>query len=210
MIRANPGKAWHREAISKTVEQVLSELAPLVHDFYLAGGTGLALHLGHRRSQDLDLFSPHTFGSESFIHKLQGFSEFGVTSKGAETLHYSVRGVKISMLTYPYPLLFPPEWLGNLRVAQVRDIACMKIAAIAGRATKRDFVDLYLVSRDLGLPPLLDLFRRKFAQANYSLPHVLKSLAYFEEADIDPMPDMLIGVSWPEVKEFFRNEVPRL
>jgi hypothetical protein len=207
---ADSGKDWHRETISPAVEHVLSDLAPLVEGFYLAGGTGFALHLGHRRSRDVDLFSYDAFDSESFVHKLQALPEFGVTSKAEGTLHCTLRGVKVSLLTYPYPLLFPTERLGPLRVADVRDIACMKIAAIAGRATKRDFVDLYLASRDLGLLPLLDLFKRKFAQANYSLPHILKSLAYFEEADIDPMPDMLIDVSWTKVKEFFRNEVPHL
>ena len=210
MIVADSGKAWHRETISQSVEEVISELAPLVEDFYLAGGTGLALHLGHRRSRDLDLFSYDTFDPESFVHKLQGFPEFGVMSKGEGTLHCTLRGVKISLLAYPYPLLFPAGQLGRLRIAQVRDIACMKIAAIAGRATKRDFVDLYLVSRDQELRLILDLFKRKFGQANYSLPHILKSLTYFEEAEIDPMPDMLMNVSWPEVKEFFRNEIPRL
>ncbi len=207
---ADSGKDWHHETISQTLGQVISELTPLVENFYLAGGTGLALHLGHRRSRDVDLFSYDAFDPESFVHTLQALPEFGVTSKAEGTLHCLLRGVKVSLLAYPYPLLFPTERLGRLSVADVRDIACMKIAAIAGRATKRDFVDLYLVSRDLGLPPLLDLFRQKFAQANYSLPHILKSLSYFEEADMDPMPDMLIDVSWTKVMEFFRNEVPRL
>jgi hypothetical protein len=86
----------------------------------------------------------------------------------------------------------------------------MKISAIASRGTKRDFVDLYALTRHYGLEQLLGWFSRKYAQTNYSMLHVLKSLTYFEEAEQDPMPDMLMSLSWEEVKQLFRTEAPRL
>lgn len=206
------GKRWHRESITPAVEQVLSDLSPetFLENFYLAGGTGLALQLGHRRSRDLDLFSYQAFDPEPFVHKLQRLPGFGLTAKGEATLHFTARNIKVSLLAYPYPLLFSSELLDHVKVADLRDIACMKISAIAGRAAKRDFIDLYFVAQDLGLPNVLDLFKQKFEQAHYSLPHLLKSLTFFEEAETDPMPDMLAPVSWPQVKEFFSNQVPRL
>jgi hypothetical protein len=86
----------------------------------------------------------------------------------------------------------------------------MKISAIASRGAKRDFVDLYVVAKGFGLPALLELFRQKFALAQYNMVHILKSLAYFADAEKDPMPHMLIPLTWDEVTQFFRREVPRL
>jgi hypothetical protein len=86
----------------------------------------------------------------------------------------------------------------------------MKLSAIASRGTKRDFVDLYVLAQQYGLDQLLIWFQKKYVQTNYSMVHVLKSLAYFEEAEQDPMPDMLVPLSWDEVKQFFTHEAARL
>ncbi|MDD5542729.1 MAG: nucleotidyl transferase AbiEii/AbiGii toxin family protein [Acidobacteriia bacterium] len=208
----NKEQVWHREVITPQVEQTLVALqgTGFLSQFYLAGGTGLALHLGHRRSQDLDFFSTDLVQPDALIERLQTLEGFSVVSKGAETLHVTVQGVKVSFLGYVYPILFPMESFLRVNVADPRDIAGMKISAIAGRGTKRDFVDLYLVSREYGLRQTVEWFQQKFAQANYSRVHILKSLTYFEDADKDPMPDMLIPLSWNEVKQFFSSEVPRL
>jgi uncharacterized protein with ParB-like and HNH nuclease domain len=79
----------------------------------------------------------------------------------------------------------------------------MFITCSTNRGTRRDFIDLYVVSQEHGLASLLDLFKKKCAQANYSLIHVLKSLTYFGEAERDPTPDLLIDVSWEDLKAFF-------
>jgi hypothetical protein len=185
-------------------------LLPPFEQFYLAGGTGLALHLGHRRSDDLDFFAGSPFAPDVLIEELQALPGFSVTAKAEATLHFLTRGTKVSVLGYPYPLLFPLETMDRVNVADIRDIACMKISALAGRATRRDFVDLYFATRDLALSDLLETFRRKFAQANYSYPHILKSLTYFEDAERDPIPEMLRHISWAEIREFFEKEAGRL
>jgi len=97
-----------------------------------------------------------------------------------------------------------------VKVADPRDIACMKVGAIAGRGTKRDFIDLYAVSKHHELEQLLAWFKAKYAQANYSVVHILKSLTYFDDAEKDPMPDMLVTLTWEQVKQFFSTEIPRL
>lgn len=107
-------------------------------------------------------------------------------------------------------VLFPLESFREIQVADVRDIASMKISAIASRGTRRDFIDLYVVCRSYGLDLLLDLFGRKFAQVEYNRIHVLKSLAYFEDAEKEPMPDMLSDISWQQVRNFLSREVKRL
>lgn len=203
---------WHREAITEAVERTLRDLQQIsdLANFYLAGGTGLALHVGHRRSIDLDLFTREPFDPEVILGKAEKLDGLRVLAKDLETLHLNIRETKVSFLGYRYPLLFPCDALHEVKVADPRDIACMKISAIAGRGTKRDFIDLYAVSKHHELEQLLACFKEKYAQANYSMVHVLKSLTYFEEAEKDPMPDMLVALNWERVKQFFATEVPRL
>ena len=203
---------WHREVITDQVEQTLRELqqSSVLTHFYLAGGTGLALHLGHRRSVDLDFFSLELFDEGALLQKVQRSGEFALTARSPSTLHAQIRGTKVSFLGYSYPLLFPLKRFLDVNVADPQDIACMKISAVASRGTRRDFVDLFVASRRYGLEQLLELFKNKFAQANYSMVHILKSLTYFDEAEQDPNPDLLTPLIWEEVKEFFSREAPRL
>ena len=202
----------HREVITKAVEQTLQDLerVSVLANFYLAGETGLALHLGHRRSIDLDFFSHEPFDPEATLGKLGALDGLRVLARDFETLHLTIGETKVSFLGYRYPMLFPCDVLFEVKVADPRDIACMKISAIAGRGTKRDFIDLYAVSERHGLEQLLVWFKAKYAQANYSTLHILKSLTYFEEAEKDPMPDMLVNLTWKRVKQFFVTEAPRL
>src|ERR1700730_7121026 len=156
--------AWHRETINGSIEQLLRDLqqVPLLAPFYLAGGTGLALHLGHRRSVDLDFFVAEHFNEESLIQKLQHLKGFALVSKEPATIHATVRETKVSFITYEYPLLFPFQSFLGTKVADPREIGCMKISAIASRGTKRDFIHLYVVSQQFGLEHCLDWFERKF------------------------------------------------
>lgn len=201
---------WHPEVITPAVEGAIEGLhsKSILGRFYLAGGTGLALHLGHRRSVDLDLFSAEALDQDALVQKAQDLPGFSLLAKSEATLHAKIRGTKVSFLSYAYPLLFPLRLFLDVQVADPRDIGCMKVGAIAGRGTKRDFIDLYMVSKRYGLGRLLEWFRNKYAQANYSIVHVLKSLTYFEDAEQDPMPDMLVPLTWQEVKQFLLSEVP--
>jgi hypothetical protein len=170
----------------------------------------LALRFGHRRSLDLDFFEETLFDEEALIQRVQGMPGFSLVSKAPHTVHAVMGTTKVSFLGYPYPLLFPPAPFLGVPVADPRDIACMKISAVASRGTRRDFVDLYVTSRQFGLGEILAWFARKFARTGYSRIHVLKSLTFFQDAEQDPIPDMLVRLDWNELKEFFRREVPRV
>ncbi|MBN1566672.1 MAG: hypothetical protein JXA73_02420 [Acidobacteria bacterium] len=86
----------------------------------------------------------------------------------------------------------------------------MKINAIAGRGSRRDFVDLYFVAKEFGLPYILDLFRKKYFEIDFNIVHTLKSLTYFKDAETEPMPKMLTDIYWADVVRFFRQESPKL
>ena len=203
---------WHHEVINPAVEQTLEALheRALLDGFYLAGGTGLALQLGHRRSLDLDFFGPGPFNEDQLLQRLQLLPGFGLASRDRQTLHVQIGGVKVSFLGCTYPVLFPFAPFLDVPVAAPKDIACMKISAIASRGTRRDFIDLFMVAEQEGVGALCVLFREKFAAANYSLVHILKSLTYFDDADGEPMPHMLMPVSWEDVKRFFVEQAPAL
>ena len=204
--------AWRREVIPAATESTLLALcdAKVLDRFYLAGGTGLALQFGHRLSLDLDFFAPEHFDEDALLQRAQKLEGFALVSKAPYTLHTTIQATKVSFLGYTYPMLYAVNEFLGVRIADPRDIACMKVSAIASRGTKRDFVDLHFCARQYGLDEILQMFGRKYSQANFSRIHILKSLTYFGDAEKDPMPHMLVPVEWEEIKESFLSRVPRL
>jgi hypothetical protein len=203
---------WHREVITASTEATLRTLrdAHIVDRFYLAGGTGLALQFGHRLSLNMDFFATVQFDEETLLQRVHTLAEFSLVAKAPYTLHTTIGETKVSFLGYAYPVLFPEARFLEVAVADLRDIACMKVSAIASRGTKRDFVDLYVSAQRFGLTEVLHLFDRKYAQTHYSRIHILKSLIFFGDAEKDPIPHMLIPLDWGEVKQFFLREVRRV
>jgi hypothetical protein len=198
---------WHPKVISPAAQSLLLSLgaASLSSGLYLAGGTGLALRFGHRRSVDFDFFSPETFNEEGLLAQLKE-QRPTVLSRAPSTLHLLLLEIKVSFIGYPYPLLFSTDRFSTVEVADARDIACMKLSAVASRGTRRDFVDLYVAANEYSLGDVLSLFVRKYAGIEYSRLHLLKSLTYFDDAEADPPLEMLTEISWADVKDFFTRE----
>lgn len=212
-----PNFKWHRDVISDTAWDVLKELQSLttLSSFYLAGGTALALQLGHRTSYDLDFFNNKLFSEDLLLQKIQTLEDIEVISREEHTLHLTIKGVKVSFLGYAYPLLhslqnIEIDEISTIQVADMRDIGCMKISAISSRGSKRDFIDLYMVAQLVSLPELLNLYKKKFSVTPHNNVHIYKSLLYFEDAEDEPMPNMNISLKWKTVKNYFDNEVPKL
>lgn len=192
---------------------VVSKLASAGHleGWTLAGGTGLALQFGHRRSVDLDFFRAETLDSEVLIGHLSRIGSIAVQSRAAGTLHVVLNGIRLSFLEAQAPFLFPGTPYRRLLIADPRDIAIMKVVAIGGRGSRKDFVDLYFFLRSGGaLDTLMALLRRRFANIDYNEYHLLKSLVFFDDAEAEPMPRMLRRASWLEVKKTITAEVRRL
>ncbi len=203
---------WHSNVIPASTEAALGALrdATLLDGFYLGCGTGLALQLGHRLSRDLDFFVQDHFNEDVFLQRLQKLGGFALAAKAPDTLHATIHEAKVSFLGYTYPVLFPMNSFLEVAVADPRDIACMKLSAIASRGTKRNFIDLYFCVQRYGLKAILNLFEQKYAQTNLSRIHILKSLSFFDDAERDPLPHMLVALDWDRVKQFFRKEAPQL
>lgn len=181
--------------------------------FYLAGGTALALQLGHRISRDLDLFRPEPFDVTVVRRVLEEIAPpLTVRLERENTFLGEAMGTQVSAFHYPYPLVDAPLPVGGIPfpLAGLRDLGAMKIAAIGQRAVKRDYVDLYWLCKRAPLATWFAAFETRYPRVRESLAHYLKSLQWFDEADETPWPDMLEPASWEEVKAFFVREAPRL
>jgi hypothetical protein len=208
----NERPGWHPEVISESTAETLRALngLHLSDGFYLAGGTGLALQIGHRLSLDLDFFSADEFNEDALLQRFQSADKFRLTAKAPFTIHGTVGETKVSFLGYKYPILYPAGQFLGVSVFDPRDIACMKLSALASRGAKRDFVDLYECAQIYGLREIFRLFNAKFAGIGYSHIHILKSLTWFQDAEKDPMPHMLIPLEWETVRRFFLFQTPEL
>jgi predicted nucleotidyltransferase component of viral defense system len=192
------------EAAPEGMQNVLrsSSTALSGTDFYLAGGTALALLEGHRVSVDLDLFSPSFDDPEAVLVTLEAAHlEAMTTSISPKTLYLQVQETTVSLFGYSYPLvaslLRPDNSL--LPLASREDIVAMKLAAIASRGSRKDFIDLWLlVTRYWPLSDCLELYRKKFAARD--IGHVVRSLTYFDDADEEPPLRLLIDLDWEEIK----------
>lgn len=201
----------HSKSISKKTRVVLEKIAGSgvkeLKDFYLAGGTALAIQLGHRESIDLDWFSEKDFSLASFKKYLSSLGKFELTDEADGTLNGVLDKVKVSFLRYDYKLFFPALKFVGVKLADERDIAAMKISAISSRGSKKDFVDLYFLLQKYSLKELFIFFEKKFKGIKYNKLHIIKSLAYFEDAEDEPMPIMLKKVGWEKIKDKIKKEL---
>lgn len=201
-------------ALSSETKQLLMKIAPVVNGegFYLAGGTGLALQLGHRLSQDLDFFRRNPFDPNRLLsnlrHRVDSVKEVVIE---AGTLLSRLDEIRCSFFLYDVPLLFEGFLFCGVKVADWRDIAVEKIKTIAQRGSKKDFYDVFFAIRSgrLTIEEAVSLFKRRFESTGINFYHVLRSLTYFEEAEEEPDP-MVVGdlrFNWSEVVSFFRRHI---
>ena len=191
----------HYETIDPTTLELLKNLLqiPEFSDLRLAGGTSLALQIGHRKSIDLDLFGKLDADSFAVSSRLSRLGE-SILLKQTQNIHiYLINGIKVDLVNYPYPWIEEINDRDQLRLAGKSDIAAIKLAAITGRGTRKDFIDLYFLLREFDLGTMLRFYSEKFYDGSPFL--VLKSLAYFEDAEQEPDPFMIGKIEWQSVKE---------
>ena len=200
----------HQETLTKNTKSLLNTLGDsgVVKDFYLAGGTALALYLGHRFSVDLDWFAQKFNYNLSFRRQLEKLGKLGIDSESKNTFNGALNGVKISFFEYPYPLVAPKaQYKKNIYLASIFDIAAMKMEAIGSRGTYKDFIDIYFLLQRYSLEKILGSVRKKFSNIEYNETHLLKALVYFEDVKKSPRPKLIKQVSWQEITKTIKREV---
>ena len=160
----------------------------------------MALQIGHRKSIDLDFFGHIDYSMDELKMAMESVSSDVQPINSTKTMRfYVVEGVKIDVVNYPYSWIDESVIEDGLILAGFEDIAAMKLAAITNRGTKKDFIDLFFLLKKYSLSQMLDMYLKKYSESQ--LFTVLKSLVYFVDAELDPMPHMLQDVTWEEVKE---------
>jgi hypothetical protein len=205
----------HAEVLPPQQAMLLRSLGPAADSlgFVLGGGTAVALHLGHRRSLDFDWFTQDRIDDPVVLAaRIVGNDlPFEPSSVDRGTLHGRIDAVRVSFLEYPYAPLQPAtEWPEfGCRLASLEDLACMKLSAVAGRGARKDFVDIHaLGSRCFELSRMLTLYQRRYGIRDVG--HVLFALVFFDDAEREPMPEMLWDTRWNEIRESITNWVRQL
>ena len=177
--------------------------------FYLAGGTALALQIGHRISADFDFYNQNKFNPTKIYRDFQAQKPAKILlgNTAEDTLFLEINNIAISLFTYSYPLLKPLKKSENLNIASLEDIAAMKLIAIIQRGVKRDFIDLYFLAQIFGLEKIMNLTKKKYTGFNKYL--ACQALVYFKDAQGEQAGEveLIKPLSWEKVKKYLEAEV---
>lgn len=195
------------ETIEPATLELLRQLqeVPLLSKTHLVGGTSLALQIGHRKSIDIDLFGEIDCEQYELVDALSDFGKLTILKESKNIHVYQLDGVKLDIVNYKYPWIKPIIVEDNLRLSGMEDIAAMKITAIIGRGTKKDFIDLAFLLDIFSLDEILNFYNEKYPEASRFM--AMKSISYFDDAESDPMPYMLKEASWNDIKNRILREI---
>lgn len=207
----------HEPSLAEAARQIAEKISagPAFEDFYLAGSAALALYLGHRPVSSLDWMSAHNrlTGPErrdllQELLALDGTTR--VETARDKYLFVRLGETPIRFFYYPYPLVDPlAEWQG-VEVASAVDLGLMKLGAIISRGHLKDFVDLYLLCRQVPLEELLERAPGKFGHVRDFPLQALKGLADWSMTEGEPMPRLAEPMEREAVESWCRGEVRRL
>lgn len=201
----------HLEAIEPRALSVLKKLFALrqLEEFYLVGGTALALRYGHRISVDLDIFSTKRFDLKGIASALK--KEFGTGFRykpkpNSIGIFCFIDDVKVDFVRYPHPMIAKVKKVEGIRLYADDDIAAMKVNAILGRGKKKDFWDMSELLRQHTFKEIEGFYYKKYPEQilAISIPH---ALTYFADADNSEDPVSLKGQTWESVRQHIRQKV---
>jgi len=195
--------------LSREQNEVLEELEKSVLSnnlFYLAGGTGLAIILAHRKSYDFDFFSKDQFSTEKLLEIIvKSFEEDEVilSEIKEDTLIVFLNNIQVSFFQYNYPLLKNLMKKDGLYIASLEDILAMKVIAIIQRGTKKDFIDLWTIieEKKYSLQDIFIFCKTKYGKA-FSESIALKALTYFKDAEEGTPEEEESNFSWESIKKY--------
>lgn len=198
----------HLQTILPDTLELLKRLSaqPEMQEMRLVGGTSLALQYGHRQSVDLDFFGKLTVSQEEILSMIERLGSYRLRNRTNNILQLIVDGVMVDIVDYSrYPWIDEPVCHEELTLASPKDIAAMKINAIEGRGSRKDFIDIYMLLRHYRLDELLTFYSQKYP--NYSIFRALLSLTYFDDAESEAMPKMFIPNDWEQMKSSITQAV---
>jgi len=204
-------KKLHLEVLNKKQKEVLPQLS-FLKNFYLAGGTALALQIGHRTSVDFDFYTPKHFDAKKLYQEIEKVfgSRVVKTGDAEDTLFGTINEVSVSFFWYKHKLIKKPKKIMGVRVACMEDVAAMKLIAISYRPKERDYIDIYYLLKTLPLKEMFSLVSKKYP--NFNQYYTIRALGYFDdikEEDKRPIKVFDPEFSWEAAKKKIFEEVKR-
>ncbi|MBU2564556.1 nucleotidyl transferase AbiEii/AbiGii toxin family protein [Patescibacteria group bacterium] len=200
------------EILNQNQKKIIKKMEFLKNNFYLAGGTALALQLGHRTSKDFDFYSKKDFDSKKLYldFKKEFSKDISEPIYSENTLEFKIGITDISFFKYPYNLIGPFDNYKLLLLANIKDIAAMKVEAIIGRGTKRDFIDIYFLIKKFSLKKILEFTKKKYPET-FNEYLCLRSLLYFKDAETKQNRSKIrilnSNINWQSIKNYIIKEV---
>ena len=193
--------------------KILPLLKNFKKDFYLAGGTGLALQLGHRDSIDFDFFSKNNIDTQKLFLQIKkifkGYKILKIQEERNTLTVFIDENIKLSFFTYNYRLIKKTIDEPYFNIASIIDIADMKLSAIVSRANNKDYIDLYFIFKEVSLKNILKDLNKKFPELDVNL--VLKSLVYFKDLKMEPIKfKNNKNIDLKTIKDFFEKQIIEL
>ncbi|MBR5354093.1 MAG: nucleotidyl transferase AbiEii/AbiGii toxin family protein [Bacteroidales bacterium] len=198
------------QAILPDTLELLRELSAQaeMQGMRLVGGTSLALQFGHRQSVDLDFFGKPAVDQDNILSMIERMGPYKLRNRTNSILQLIVNGVMVDIVDYSrYPWIDEPVCEDGLLLASPKDIAAMKINAIEGRGSRKDFIDIYLLLQHYSLEELLQFYSQKYS--NHSIFRALLSLTYFDDAENEAMPKMFISDTWDNIMSHITDSVKK-
>lgn len=198
-----------KETIERETLELLMQLhqEPMLKGFSLAGGTALALLLGHRKSIDLDLFTREEYNAGILRTLLEDKYGFELDFISPNTLKGYINSVAIDCITHNYNDLEPRIEYEGIRLYGYKDIAAMKLNAIADNGTRiKDFVDVAFLSTRLSLNDMLNCYIEKYPTSNVIRP--LRALTYYDDIDFNVPVQLTNGrFNWEDISLRLENMI---
>lgn len=201
----------HYQTVDPNTLELLKSLMQkdYLKQFVLVGGTALALQIGHRKSVDLDLFTIQDFSTDELLPTLLQDYRLQPDMQMPQTLICSIEDIKVDFIRFKYPFIRPFVEIDGIKMLSVEDIAPMKLDAITGRGSKKDFYDLYYLLQLFDLEKLFALYKEKYP--HQTTFHVARSLVYFEDAENNPDPYIFDKkLTWTKVKKAIVKVIQKL
>ncbi|MBK7488888.1 MAG: nucleotidyl transferase AbiEii/AbiGii toxin family protein [Bacteroidales bacterium] len=198
----------HKEILSEKQKELLPLIRQFSREYYLAGGTAVALHIGHRRSIDFDLFKFSSLNHKKNIDRIAGLRlPYEVIWREASQMNVTVGDVKMTFLEYPFHIVPKRKFDNIIKIPELIDLAAMKAYALGRRSKWKDYVDLYFIlkyyfSIDQISARASEIFDQLFSEKLFRA-----QLNYFDDIDYsEPVDFVNTAVLEEEIRAFLSEK----
>lgn len=200
---------FHSEILTKEQKELLPVIGKFSDNFYLVGGTAIALYLGHRQSIDFDLFTNKKLNNASIYSRIRRSRITGYNKlyEAFDQIHLIINGVKITFFDFPYIIPHRRKFNSVMPIPSLPDLAAMKALAFGGRGKWKDYVDMYFLLKEKFTLEKIILRAEKLFKGNFNGKVFCMQLTYFD--DISYEEDIIYKRDYPKkdlIKDFLTKK----